>query len=242
MTETISFPPIFRPLSVATDEDVLAHASTLAAGGADPATLLWADREDRLGCAVVLAPAEPWARSVQVVFCGALALRDALASILPPGVDVGFAWPGSVRVNDSKTGGIELRGPDDLAAADVPDWLALGAELAIAGQPRPRRSPGEEPETTLAFEDCTGITMPQALEAFSRHLLTWINRWQDDGFEPVRATWRAHAYNAGKDVVLGHGGDIVEGTYEDLTSAGDLRLRVGDRVRTISILDRMGAH
>ncbi|EEB72404.1 conserved hypothetical protein [Ruegeria sp. R11] len=40
----------------------------------------------------------------------------------------------------------------------------------------------------------------QLLESWARHALHWINRWEDEGTEPVHATWRGLAQDMGEAI------------------------------------------
>ena len=62
------------------------------------------------------------------------------------------------------------------------------------------------------------------LEAFSCHFLSWINRWQEQGVEPVRKVWLSRATGLGKRVEIRFGNQVCAGTFEGLTEAGALRL------------------
>ena len=231
--EPLSLPPIYRPVRVAAGEDAMDHAAGLAAAGCDPATLVWAAREDRLDCAIVLAPSEPLAEAARVLFCGVLGIGDALAVLLPPRVDVDFIWPGEVRINARRGAWARLLAPPGTGAGDVPDWLVLGAVVRVTGEPSPGSGDGldDAPQTTLHFEDCSEIGVSDLLEAFSRHVLTRLNRWLDDGFEPIRRSWTLRAY--------GDDAPAAGGTFEALTERGDLRINIDDGPRELALLDAL---
>jgi len=233
MNDNLSLPPIYRPVPVAAGEDAMDHAAALAAAGHDPATLVWAEREDRLDCAIVLAPTEPLAEAARVLFCGALGIGDALAALLPPGVDADFIWPGEVRVNERRAAWAQLRVPAGTGAGDVPDWLVLGAVVRVTGGPTAQSEDGldDAPETTLHFEDCFEIGVPDLLESYSRHFLAWLNRWLDDGFEPLRLAWAHRAYS-GETPAAG-------GSFETLTDRGALRITVDGAARELALLDAL---
>jgi biotin-(acetyl-CoA carboxylase) ligase len=233
MNDTLSLPPIYRPVPIAAGEDPVDHAAALAAAGGDPATLVWAEREDRLDCAILLAPTEPLAKAARVLFCGVLGLGDALAALLPPGVDADFIWPGEVRVNERRAAWARLRAPADIGAGEIPDWLVLGAVVRVTGGPSAESHDGldDAPETTLHFEDCFEIGVPDLLESYSRHFLAWLNRWLDDGFEPIRLTWTHRAYTGGTPA--------AGGAFESLTENGALRITADGAARELALLDAL---
>ena len=49
------------------------------------------------------------------------------------------------------------------------------------------------------------MTPLRLLESWSRHTLVWINRWLDDGFQPLHTAWRERAWGMGEDLVDGSG-------------------------------------
>ena len=77
------------------------------------------------------------------------------------------------------------------------------------------------------------------LEAFSRHFLAWINRWQEQGAEPVRTAWLARATGLGKRVEVRLGDQVRAGTFEGLTETGALRLIRDGIAQTIPLDEAM---
>ncbi|MCP4329960.1 MAG: hypothetical protein GY791_16150 [Alphaproteobacteria bacterium] len=239
MIDSLTLPPLYRLVRIASDDSAMQCAIALAKDGADPATLAWSDRADCLDCAIVLTPTEPWARAAPVMFSGALGMGDALASILPPGVEVGFGWPGDIHVNERRAASIELRAPENITAEDIPEWLVLGAGLSITGQPQSSKR-DSIPQTTLSYENCVDVTAAAALESFSRHFLAWVNRWQDDGFAPLRAAWLARIKGGGKSISVALAGQTVMGEFLDVTADGDLRMATESGLRDILLTDAIG--
>ncbi len=79
------------------------------------------------------------------------------------------------------------------STVEVPAWLVLGMTVAVAGDPADQ-SPGLRPETTtLHDEGWVGAAPVRLVEAFSRHFLSWVHRWQEDGLAPVAEAWTACA-------------------------------------------------
>ena len=165
----------------------------MAADGADPATLLCADREDILDCAVILQPETALSDAMLVIYVGMLGMGDALGSVVPAGIDVTYRWPNLIEANLGVVARLGLSAPPVSAA--VPPWLTLRATVAVSST-----DPGFE--TTLAEEGAIDVTAGHLLESYSRHLLTWMSRWQDDGFEPVRAMWLRHSDKQGQAIEI----------------------------------------
>jgi BirA family biotin operon repressor/biotin-[acetyl-CoA-carboxylase] ligase len=205
----------------------------LFAAGADPATVVRLDRDDRLDCAVLLAPEHPLRRARLIVYAGALGLGDGLGAVMPPGVDVTFRWPATVLANLGAVGRIGLVLPDDTDEDSVPRWMALRLTVAVA-------SPADQFETTLHDEGCAGLAAAHVLESFARHFLSWVNRWMDDGFEPVRAMWLRHAPDHGKRFALRLGRRKTEGNFSGIDDNGALILEAGDAIRRIDLRVALG--
>jgi biotin-(acetyl-CoA carboxylase) ligase len=156
-----------------------------------------------------------------------IAVGDALGALIPPIIPVAFGWPDRIVVNGAPAGGIRLLAAPTMSGNDVPDWMVAGVTIAFA-PPSGDTDPGRAPHrTALALEGCGELTVPDFLESFARHFLLWMNRWQDDGFAPVRLAWldRAAGYGARNrgmetagpwaDRVLRNLGDDGAATFEE---------------------------
>lgn len=212
------FPPLLRGEEAPRGQDPFAKAVALAAIGTDAGRLVWARDATAMRAAVVLAPEEPLADAITVVFAVALGLGDALGALAPPEVAVHHVWPGGIKVNGADCGGLRAAAAtsDDDA---VPDWLVVGVEVPYL--PAEGQEPGERPdETALALEGCVEVTPLRLLESFSRHMLVWINRREDEGLAPLHAAWRARAWGIGEELPGG-------GTYLGLDERGGQLVRTG---------------
>lgn len=187
-----TLPPVFQPQTVA-DGDPIDAAIHLAAAGGEPGTLLWTPRRDRLDMAVVLGPDRPLAEARRVVAVALVALADALEALGPPNLDIAFAPSGSVLVNGASVGGVTFAAAPDTAEEGVPAWAVLGARIDVLGDPEDP-DPGLHPDLTALREEGFGdVEATDLLESYARHLLSWIDTWDCDGFEPVHRAWRRHA-------------------------------------------------
>ena len=71
----------------------------------------------------------------------------------------------------------------------VPDWLCVGLELDLWPA---SENMGETPnETALYAEGCSEVDASTLLEAWARHTLNWLTRWEADGARTVHNEWRA---------------------------------------------------
>lgn len=187
------WPPVLPPLlsgqEVPAGADPLPAAVTWARGDGDPGAVFFVPDRHRLRLAIVLSPEVERARAVQMGHALMLAFGDAIGALAPPEVGVHYRWPAAILVNGAVCGRLRLalaEGSEDAA----PDWLAVGLELWLT--PRGADEPGDRPETTALYEEGTGpIPLARLIEATCRHFLTWLHRWESDGFAPLREAWNA---------------------------------------------------
>lgn len=169
--------------------DAFSTACQAGADGAEDGLLLWVNRMDRCEAALLLRPLDPIQPALTLGYVGLLGLHDGLAGLAPAETPASIAWPDRLLVNDACVGGIRIaHGPlvEKDGMADVPDWLVIG--LAVQMMPvSDDDAPGRDLEyTNLHEEGCGDISVPELIASFSRHMLQWLDRWQEDGFDPVR--------------------------------------------------------
>lgn len=216
-----SLPPAFDFLPVPANADVVPRAAALAETGVDATgTLLLCTRPDRLDCALVLNPERPLEDALKVVCVAGVALNDALGSIIPPQIAVTFGWPDQIMINHALAGGFRIAAPEDSDMAATPDWIVLGLTLDILGHPSQDGAAGER--TSLAHEGCVEIGPVLIVESFSRHFLSWVDRWQRDGFETVRDAWRGRADGLEEPIDFDRPGGRIKGRLMDLDDNGGL--------------------
>ena len=181
-------PPLFTAASVA--RDAFGAARGLASGGGEAGTLVVAEDREMLDLAVVLEPDRPAADCFAALPIAMLALADALAAVGPPLKPVGFIWPHRLVLDGAEVGRARLALPKP-SDEPVPAWLVVGLELRLrftAGA----EEPGRTPERTALAEEGFGEVTPAAIvEAFARHLLHWVHRWQEEGLGPATGDFRA---------------------------------------------------
>lgn len=189
------WPPLLPPLltgrEVAAGADPMAAAVREAAAGADPGVFAFAGPGGRLRFAVTLAPEVPLQQAVQMGHALMIAAGDSIGALAPPKVAVEYRWPTTLLVNGAEAGRVLLAASGSDPAA-VPDWLVVGLDLRL--EPDPGVEPGERPEETSLFEEGSGPIPPaRLLESMSRHFLSWLRRWEDDGFRPLHDAWSGRA-------------------------------------------------
>lgn len=188
--------------------DVMAQACARAAqDGAG--TLVWhmsagqGDAAGRLDFAVVLEPEEPLAQARRAFIAGMVALGDALAAHCPPERAVRFGWPGEVRLDGGRLGGMRFAAPGagEVSSAsgggegfsasgggegDVPEWMVLGIEL-IADRDHLSAAGTRPDSVSLREEEFTDP--PAVVESFAAYLMLMFDRWRHAGFETLAARY-----------------------------------------------------
>ncbi len=239
----IKLPPAYRLIAMDSVGSSNDEAKILADAGADEGTLVWAQEQTKgrgrqgrtwhsprgnLYLSLVLRPDCPLADAAQLGFVAALAMGDAIGSIAPPMLEVTYKWPNDVLVHERKVAGLLLESKS--AAGGALEWLILGIGVNIQSHPDDARFPA----TNLIFES-VGPEVNDALllEAFSRHFLTWVNRWTEDGFAPIRRAWLSHAHGVGEAIEVRLAKDTLRGTFRDLDETGALILELPDASRRV---------
>jgi len=234
MSNAPEAPPIYRTMPLPAGADAAVEAVRAAAAGADPATLFWVDRSDRAQCAVTLSPDEPLRRSAQLVYVAMAALGDGLAAALPPFLVVGFDMPDKVLLNEAELGRVRVLRPADCAADAVPGWLVAAIDIGVTRYPEGSAEAADLTRTTFEDEGCMGVSAGEVSGAFARYLLSWIDRWQRDGFAPVRTSWLTYASLDREAGALRLGGRTVVGRAAGLSDGGDLLLETPDGEQAVA--------
>ena len=240
MIKEPSLPPIYTLRVVEDDGDSSREVARLRAGdGAEAGEFVWAAREDRFDCAVVLRPDESVDAAQHIVLIAALSLIDALGATVPAGIEADIVWPGKIRVNGGMAGGGSMDfGPDGDAGRF--EWLVAGAWLRI--HPQDDREGGERPDiTSLREEGCADIDSRWLAETFGKAFLSWMDRWRYDGFGPIRGAWMNWATIHGDETVLTIGPELLAGRIEGLDDDGGLILETSSGMRTLPLTREQAA-
>lgn len=198
MTEP-TFPPLLSGERVEGQIDPFTKACALAALGCDAGLVVHNVSHDRLCAAIVFAPEVALKDAVAMLPVCGIGFQNALGALAPPEVAVHLEWDGGIRINGASCGSlqIEASGPDPEA---VPDWLVIGLEIPLWPT---NDDPGVTPDQTALYaEGCADVDATALLESWARHTLVWVNRWSDDGVEPVHSEWRGLVHGLGEPVTI----------------------------------------
>ncbi len=242
MTRTADLPPAYELVVLDAVDSTNNEAKRRAEAGAEEGTLIWADSQTKgrgrrgnqwqspagnLYMSLVLRPDCPAAEALQLSFVASLALADALGTLLPPLSEVTCKWPNDVYLNGRKVAGLLLESAT--TSGGVLDWLVLGMGVNVASAP-----PDLSPEaTSLHGEGAGPVTPAQVLESFSRHFLSRVNQWLDDGFTPLREAWLYRAEGMDGEVTVNLVNETFSGRFVDIDQTGALVVEMADSGRRV---------
>ncbi|AXI45603.1 hypothetical protein C1J03_05860 [Sulfitobacter sp. SK012] len=205
------------------------HACLRATQGCDAGLIAHDLGANTLQVALVFAPEVPLADAVAMLPLCAVGFQNALGALAPPEVAVHLGWDGGVRINGASCGQFKMAASDPDPTA-VPDWLVVGFTLPL--WPENEDAGGDTPnETTLYAEGCVEVQAPALVEAFARHTLNWIGRWEDLGTKPLYDEWRGIAYGIGEDVQR----NGIAGTFVGVDERFGMLLRHGETTDLIPL-------
>ena len=209
-TQDILLPPAFRLVTLREVGDAFAHARANAATeGAG--TLVFVGRFDLVEFAVVLEPDEPLRQARRAFYAGMSALMDALAVNAPPEKPMNIDWPDAVRIDAGLVGGGRLAWPENADEDAPPEWLVFGAMIRTVSMAE--GDAGLRPlSAALEEEGFSGVTANELVEAFSRHFMSAIDTWQDQGFGAVAREYLSRL-------------PAEKGVRRDIDENGDLLVR-----------------
>ena len=191
----VTFPPLMW--GEAAGDSAFDHAVMKATLGCDAGLLAYKLGATELEAALVFAPEVPLRTAMAMLpLCG-VGFQNALGALAPPEVAVHLEWSGGIRVNGARCGQFRAMAADADPDA-VPDRLVIGFTLPLVP---PSEDMGHTPDETALFaEGCAEVAPPTLLEAWARHTLNGLNRWEDDGAAALHGEWRGLAHGIGETV------------------------------------------
>ena len=224
----LTLPPLMWG-EAATDE-ALGHAARRAALGCDAGLIAHILAADRVEAALVFAPEVPLRDAMTMLpLCG-VGLQNALGALAPPEVAVHLDWDGGIRVNAAACGRFRVLASTTDPDA-VPDWLVVGWTMPLIPE---HEDTGATPDQTALFsEGCADIAPPALIEAWARHTLSWITRWEDEGPRGLAAEWRGLAHGIGEPTTRGD----LKGTFLGVDEAFGMLLRDEQTTHLIPLTD-----
>ena len=205
----LCFPPLMQ--GEACTEDPFATACSRAVLGCESGLVCYSLGTPQLEAAIVLAPDVPLRQAMTMLpLCG-VGFQNALGALAPPEVAVHLGWDGTLFINGAVCG--SLRSASDAADPEtVPNWLVVGLTLPLW----PSENPGATPDQTALYaEGCADVQPGDVIEAWARHTLAWITRWESQGPRVLHAEWRGLAHGLGENAAQNGLNGIFSGVDEN---------------------------
>ena len=240
-----NLPGLYELVAVDSTDSGRAHAERLARDGAEEGTLVWtrSQREGigrkgkhwmsgnrNLHCAIILRPQEDLETCCQLSLLATIAATMAMSRQAEPLQEFRYRWPNDVKLNQGKVAGITLSGRMSGSAVD---WMVVALNVNVYEHPY---SKGFE-AASMRGEGFPSFDRVQVLEAYSREFLSWLNRWSEEGFEPVRKAWLFKGYEKDDPVDIELERSTISGTFQAIESNGAIRLATDGNTDTILLSD-----
>ncbi|MEX0808066.1 MAG: biotin--[acetyl-CoA-carboxylase] ligase [Dongiaceae bacterium] len=197
----------------------------------------WASPPGNLYLSLLLRPGVDYAAAPQLGFVCALAMGEAVASLLPDGASrIRYKWPNDLLVDGAKIAGILLEaGPVMPRAASVgtdpgPHFVIAGIGVNVASAP----TDTPYPAIALVGAGANEATPALLLARFARSFASGYAAWREGGFARVREAWLAAGHRVGDSLMVRIGdGQEIRGRFLDLDADGALLLELasGERRR-----------
>jgi len=248
----LDLPPFFtlhRFDTIGSSNDEARHR---AEAGAPEGTLIWAGEQTagrgrrgrswasppgNLYLSLLLRPGVDYAVAPQLGFVCALAMGEAVASLLPDGANrIRYKWPNDLLVDGAKIAGILLEaGPVMPRAASAgtdpgPRFVIAGIGVNVASAP----TDTPYPAIGLVAAGANEATPALLLARFARSFAAGYAAWRASGFAHAREAWLAIGHRVGDSLMVRIGdGQEIRGRFLDLDADGALLLELasGERRR-----------
>jgi biotin-(acetyl-CoA carboxylase) ligase len=196
--------------------------------------LIWSTATKRAECAIVLEPDIPRSQTLAMVPLAMVAIADSLGAIAPPNLAITFGWPNKIYANDALVGQVGMEFPRELNRAEQPqtstspDFAILSIRIEIESEQSSsleEQEPGANLTTTVLYEEgCGEIDRTQIIESWSRHFLTWLDSWEQEGFKAVQENWMYRAKKGNQFLSIKKNKSSYQGKISGLDEYGGLLL------------------
>ncbi len=222
-----------------------AHAAREAAHHAGPVWFLglrqtagrgrrgreWRDPVGNFAATYLCRPDGPLEQTAQRSFVAALALHDALLTLIGRPEALALKWPNDVLLNGGKVAGILL----ESAGAARAQHLAIGIGVNLLTAPE-----GVDSATapvSLLGETGLRVSPEQFLDTLAPAFAQWEHQLATYGFAPIRTAWLARAARLGQIITARTVTEVYEGTFDGIDPTGALILHMAQGHKTIPAAD-----
>ncbi|AKU91675.1 biotin--[acetyl-CoA-carboxylase] ligase [Vulgatibacter incomptus] len=175
-----------------------------------------------LHLSAILRPKLPPQRAPELVAVVAVAAAETLRDL---GVSAGIKWPNDLEAEGRKIAGILL----DLSAdaGRIHFVVAgIGINLNATRDDLPEELRGIA--TSVRQEVGAIVSRAEVAASLLAHLETWLDRFEEEGFAPVRSRYRELSSILGHPVRLTEPDRTLDGIAEEIDEAGALIVRLPD--------------
>ena len=226
-------PPGYRLIAREAVGSTNDEARDLIAAGAAQGAVIWAESQTagrgrhgrdwisppgNLYCSIIMRPKVEQSHLSEISFVAALAVRDAIAPVLPRDVPVELKWPNDVLASGRKVAGILVEAeklPDEARTA-----LIVGVGINIVSAPREASYPATC-ISALARAPRVSRLLTSLVAALDRR----VELWTRNGFAAIRQEWMDNAYGVGGQVTSSTG---ISGTFTGLDDTGAIIIAMTD--------------
>lgn len=241
-----NLPGLYEPVVVDRADSARAHAERLAARGAEEGTIVWVKKqteglgrrgkywisgESNLHCAIVLRPEESFEACCQLSLLAGVCACQAITLVGEPMEELRLVWPNDVYLNQGKVAAVHLSGA--LSSDAQVEWMVVSLNVNTFSHPT---SLGFN-ASSLRGEGFQEYERVPVLEGFAREFLAWINRWAEQGLEPVRKVWLWRGDWRSEARHIEFDGQSFQGVFESMDGDGALQLRTAEGIIPIALGD-----
>lgn len=239
-------PGLYEPVIVESTDSALAHAERLAAQGAEEGTFVWVKRqtdpagrpgkewmagEGNLHCAIVLRPEESLETCCQLSLLAGVCVGQAISVVGEPMEELRLGWPNDVYLNRGKVGNVQLGG--ELDPDGRPAWMVVAININTSEPPADLGYAA----SSLKGEGFETFDRVVVMEYFAREFLAWLNRWAEEGLNPVRKAWSWRGDWTDAERTVEHEGRAYKGVFEALDERGALKLATQQGIMKFELVD-----
>jgi BirA family transcriptional regulator, biotin operon repressor / biotin---[acetyl-CoA-carboxylase] ligase len=193
----------------------------------------WVSRAGNLHASFACHCGAPLLKAGQLSLVAGIAVFDAIRDTmeLAPEAKLRIKWPNDILIDVAKAGGILV---ESTSAREGPGFLAvMGFGLNLVEAPG---DVGREVTALAAYG--TPPDAPAVLDALSRTLPAWLDRWDaGDGFDAIRDAWLQRAGDIGEPILIKTASGQTAAIYRGLSETGGLLAEIDGQLREVTFGD-----
>ena len=190
---------------------------------------VWVSEIGNLYFSLILQPKLPISRISEISFVAIVALRLAIAEILPKNGQIYNKWPNDLLVNDKKVAGLLL---ESQIKGEKCDFVVVGIGVNLVSKPAKTMF-----EAACLQDFGIKIAPNGLLERFLDKFDEIYDNWLKFGFLGIRNLWLQKAWKIGEKISINQKGEILQGIFQDLDLQGNLVLLQNGQLQKVVVGD-----